>query len=187
MKSLYLKSAQDISLQRPMRGFTLLEVLVVVVIIAVLITFVSLSLGNNQHKVLEQEAQRLYALLKLTAHESISNTAEMGVYLGEDHYQFYRLYQGQWQVLDKDDVLSSHQLPDFIQLDVNVEGVDLPADVSVTDFINDNPQVLFFTDGELTPFNCILSLKSDRRVMYNIEGLLNGQLNLELNSQGSPL
>ena len=172
----YLKKTQSLTKQQ---GFTLLELLVVIVIIGIVTTFVSLSLRGNQTDVLEQEAQRLHALLDLTAHESISKTTEMGVYFADDHYQFYHLNEGQWQLLVGDEILSVHTLPESLTLQVDIEGISMPNNPNTTDLSNENPQVLFFTDGELTPFRCILSLKRDLQKYYIIQGMLNGQLNLQ--------
>lgn len=165
-------------------GFTLLELLVVIVIIAIISTFVSLSLQGSHTDILEQEAQRLHALLKLASSDSISTTTETGVYLGEDYYQFYRLNEGEWDLLTDDEFLTAHTLPDNLKLEVDVEGVTIPADSNATDFISENPQILFFTDGELTPFQCTLSIKNQPDKYYTLQGMLNGQLELK---QGNSL
>jgi len=71
------------------RGFTLIEVMVVMVIIAILITAVSLSLkGDRVAEALGEEAKRLTALLNLAREEAVIRDRDLGLVLAEDGYLF---------------------------------------------------------------------------------------------------
>ena len=70
-------------------GFTLIEVMVVMVIIAILITAVSLSLkGDRVGDALGEEARRLTALLNLAREEAVMRDRDLGLVLAEDGYLF---------------------------------------------------------------------------------------------------
>lgn len=70
-------------------GFTLIEVMVVMVIIAILVTAVSLSLkGDRVGEALGEEAKRLTALLNLAREEAVMRDRDLGLVLASDGYFF---------------------------------------------------------------------------------------------------
>jgi general secretion pathway protein H len=73
------------------RGFTLLEMLVVVSMLAILAVGVSLSLSSNNPRTLHEEALRLRTLLELAADESRITGATVLWSAPERGYRFDRL------------------------------------------------------------------------------------------------
>lgn len=72
-----------------LRGFTLIEVMVVMVIIAILVTMVGLSMkGDRAGEALEEEAKRLTALLNLLREEAVMRNETLGLALSSDGYLF---------------------------------------------------------------------------------------------------
>ncbi|MEW5838948.1 MAG: type II secretion system minor pseudopilin GspH [Pseudomonadota bacterium] len=70
-------------------GFTLIEVMVVMVIIAILVTVVSLSLkGDRAGEALEEEAQRLTGLLNLAREEAVMRDLDLALAFMPDGYLF---------------------------------------------------------------------------------------------------
>ena len=77
------------------RGFTLIEVMVVLVIIDILVTAVSLSLkGDRAGEALDEEAQRLSALLNLAREEAVMRDSDIGLALAQDGYLFAQRDEG---------------------------------------------------------------------------------------------
>ncbi|HET20481.1 MAG TPA: type II secretion system protein GspH, partial [Chromatiales bacterium] len=73
----------------PARGFTLIEVMVVIVIIAILVTMVSLSMrGDRAGEQIEEEARRLTALLNLLREEAVMRDRDLGFALTPEGYHF---------------------------------------------------------------------------------------------------
>ena len=84
-------------------GFTLLELLVVLVIIGIVSSFAVLSTGlTGRNKPLDKESQRLLALMQMASEESVQKTEELGLTISNDSYRFlrYDYDQNTWQPIE---------------------------------------------------------------------------------------
>jgi general secretion pathway protein H len=154
------------------RGFTLIEVMVVVVIIGVLINFVTLSIGRNTPQdQLKEEAQRLSSLIGLASEEALLRSALIGVDINEEAYSFLRLEEGNWQPMD-DNLFRARQLPEgmvFSIASTQLQGEDQEKDI---------PEIILMNSGEMTPFE--LKLSSDRiESFYRLSGDEMGERTLD--------
>ncbi len=124
--------------------------LVVIVIIGVMVTFATLSLGDGgRAERIETEARRLAALLQLAGDEAVLNARELGVRFDEAGYGFLALQPGSgWVVLSDDPLLRPRTLPDGIAVNLLLDG--LPADLSETPE-EPTPHLLLLSSGERTP------------------------------------
>jgi len=103
-------------------GFTLLEVLVVVFLIGIVLSLAVLSVGHNEDRVLKDEARRLAALLELARQESIVESLEMALAIDDRSYSF-QMFDGQnWLPVADDPILRARELPDEMELEVEIEG-----------------------------------------------------------------
>ena len=93
-------------------GFTLIEVLVVVTIIAVLVSLVAVKLAPDARQSLADEGAQLVALLTHARHEAIATGAPLAWQRTEAGYRF--LQRGpdrKWQPIDRDASLRARALP----------------------------------------------------------------------------
>ncbi len=91
-------------------GFTLIEVMVVIVIMAVLVGLVSISSRPDPERALRQEAERLAQHLLLAQQESVLRATPIAWIANGTHYRFIMRHNGQWQYLDQlDQALSSNR------------------------------------------------------------------------------
>ncbi|MBA1148457.1 type II secretion system minor pseudopilin GspH [Ectothiorhodospiraceae bacterium WFHF3C12] len=112
--------------QRPVdavRGFTLIELLVVLLIVGVMVGMASLAVGDNRGEVVEREAQRLVALLRLAQDEATLSGQAVGLHVSHDGYAFLAQQDADtWVPMTGDRALAPHDLPEFVRLDMLVDG-----------------------------------------------------------------
>jgi general secretion pathway protein H len=97
---------------RPSGGFTLVEVLVVVVIIAALVGLVAVKLAPDARAALREEALRLAALLAHARDEAIATGAPLAWQRTERGYRFLqRAPDRTWVAVDRDPSLRPRELP----------------------------------------------------------------------------
>jgi general secretion pathway protein H len=140
------------------RGFTLLEVLVVVIIIGVVISFAVLSI-NSDDKTLEEEARRLQALIGLAGQEAILQSKELALQFDEDGYEFLAFDGEKWQPVTDDQILRPRKLPDTVAVDYEPEGQKLT--LKGMDEEAKPPRIYFLSSGEMTPFRLTLRRRGE--------------------------
>jgi type II secretion system protein H len=158
-------------------GFTLLELLVVIVLVSILATLSVLSVrGRDVQAVVEEETQRLFSLLSLAQEESIFSYRSLGVSFLRNGYGFRDFQDGSWQALD-DRVLTERLTSRGVELRLYLEGrpvvlevADDSTNVPRTETEKDNgedsesaegevPHVVFFPDGLATPFELVVDAR----------------------------
>jgi len=87
------------------RGFTLIEVMVVMVIIGIVLGMVSLNAIPSPRQNLEAEAQRLALLLQLARDEAIVRNRLVAFEGDAQQYRFIVRNDAVWEPLTKDDLL----------------------------------------------------------------------------------
>lgn len=158
------------------RGFTLLEVLAVMVIIGIVLTFMTLSAGGDKRaEEIEREARRLVALLQLASEEAVMRSEQLALRVGDSDYAFMILENRQWLPLEDDRPLRPRELPAGIELDLELEE-NPPPGLSAEDA--EQPQVFLLSSGEMTPFVLTFSAPGTE-FRSSIKASLLGRLELE--------
>jgi general secretion pathway protein H len=136
-----------------LRGFSLIELLVVVVIVAVLALAVTLSVAGSADRRLLREADRFEGLVHLACEKAEQTGREIGVDVGPGGFSFRELAGDQWQDVDADGAMRRRPWLDGMRVALSREGrdVDLAAR-------NAPPQIVCFSSGEMTPFALTLAL-----------------------------
>ena len=141
----------------PPRGFTLLEIMVVLVLVGILASFALLSAGGGPRERLAEEARRLTALVELHQQEAIYRGETRGVRFSQTGYALLSLGdQGEWRPPAASDALTSRALPDDLTVKLWIEGqaIDLKNP-------GESPQVWLLPSGEATEFTAVFGPSDD--------------------------
>jgi len=155
------------------KGFTLLELLVVITIIGILFSFAALSISTSSNQDIEAEAQRFVALMRLASDEAIMNTQEMILEVDKHQYSFKILTDQGFVPVDakSDKMFRPRKLADNLELKISIED----QEVNLDDTRDENlPKVGIFSSGEMTPFT--LTFLRDDGLAYGVEADFNGNI-----------
>src|SRR3569833_2685597 len=127
-------------------------------IIGVVISFAALSIHRADISV-EEEAERLAALIRLGAQEAVLQGRELAVEFDGDHYAFVAFDGDQWQPLE-DEVLRPRTLPFDVAVDLEMQGDQLTLgteaksdpDRVAADDERAPPRIYLLSSGEMSPF-----------------------------------
>jgi general secretion pathway protein H len=141
------------------RGFTLIEILVVVLIIGIMVAGTVLSVGvAHGDRELENERDRLLALTSYVREQGAMQNREFGMRCFQGGYEFltYNPRDNRWDRVEGEPTMRPRLLPQGIELSVKVEGrkIILPLQDVLPDELA--PQVMLLSSGELNLFEITL-------------------------------
>ena len=132
-------------------GFTLIEVLVAVAIMAIVALVVGIGLsGLGGNRELEREAARLKKHIDYACEIAVLDGRSMGLLQTAEGYRFLQRVAGQWQPVEGRPALAAHRLPANLQLHLKRENRQVPR--SAGDNNSRRPQLACLASGEMTPF-----------------------------------
>lgn len=132
------------------RGFTLIEILVVMVIVGIMVSLVGVRLMPDDDRLLASEAQRLALLLEQARDQAVVSGEPVGLTMEQGGYRFWEMdADNQWAPHSGDDLLKDHQFVDGVRL-ASLQGT-LPS-------ASPGGRLLFLPSGSSTAFNADLVL-----------------------------
>jgi general secretion pathway protein H len=167
------QSAGRLSIVLGTRGFTLVELLVVVVIVAVLAGALTLAVGSvGGERQLSRQAEQLRALVDYACEQSERMGRDIGISLDVHGYSFSFAGQSDWIPIQANELRPRAWLAGTVtSLQRDGQRVD------VTERAPQKPQLVCFSSGELTPFRMELAL-ADVPKQYRVEGEPDGNVRL---------
>jgi general secretion pathway protein H len=164
----------------PRAGFTLLEVLVVLVIISVVISLATLTVDTRQEEV-EEQVRRLAAVVRLASEEAVLRSRELALEIKPDGYQFLELAEKEFLPVEDDAVFRQRQLPEGLELSLLLEGEPVDLEAATEVFVEEPeqpPRILLLSSGEITPFE-LRFLDVYNEVEWVLTGELTGAIEVE--------
>ncbi|TQV73922.1 type II secretion system protein GspH [Aliikangiella marina] len=186
------------------RGFSLIEILVAMAIIALLAGLAIPFMGNSNDKYARQEINRLLAAVELVRDMAVIQNREYGLTIDEDGYQFLILDDEdpeappRWKIISDVKALNQYEFPEEVEVNVAIDGENIfdsaeddveifEEDVNIFEDEEeeeqvDPPQIYFLSTGEQNQFTLAVAsndqFQSDREEpkFYRIKGELSGVL-----------
>lgn len=156
-------------------GFTLIEILIVMVIISIVSGIALLTITNNPHKQIENFAHQLTNLITLAKEEAMLRPATLGLAFTQTSFQFFGYKnkttedESPWQPLN-DRNLGLRSLPSQIQITLKIQNKSAA--------LSNKPQIIISESGDITPFVIFIGKKGEG-AYYQIKGDANGQIKSE--------
>lgn len=159
---------------KPQSGFTLIEIMVVLVIIGIILSVAVIGGGNRQADQLNEDVRRLLQIIKLAQEEAIINHREMAIKFGNHHYelQLFDTENKSWLEISDPTMFRRRELDTDYEIRLLQDGISVSLDGE------DEGRVMLFSSGEMTPFELEISLP-DTEVKYRMLGTMVGELNVE--------
>ena len=144
------------------KGFTLVEILVVVVIMAIVISIAILAVGTTgRDSQLDEESRRIEGLVGLLHERALLEGRDFGLLIEPAAYGFvvYDTRRNLWMKLDQESEFRHRDLPKGITFQLQLDSqtvVIKPIDTNLSNGAPPNPQIAIAASGEGTPFRLIL-------------------------------
>ena len=138
-------------------GFTLIEILVVMVIISIIVALAAVRFGQSDVDTLQRESERLSLLLEAARDEAIASGSTMGFTPESNGYRFWiQNTETGWQPVADGEVLRLRELPTPLLLE-DIQ-VNLQALVA-------GSRIVFSPSGVNAPFSLTLRAGLDTRTL----------------------
>jgi general secretion pathway protein H len=165
-------------IQSKSKGFTLLELILVIAVIGLIVSVVSFNvIGRDPTDEVEQETRRLQVLVDMASDYAVLNQKQLGLRIDDEAmtYEFVALNkEDKWRPIDAQPIFALATMPEFVSLELNLgdlpwvsedrlfdtrlfdeslsvsdEGVEIGSE---EDIEPPPPQILLLSSGEITPF-----------------------------------
>ena len=154
-------------------GFTLVEIVVVMVIFAIIVTMTTISIGDPQVKRMQQNSERVATLIQLAKEQAIFNSRDYALSIWESGYAFYTLNENGWTPVSNDRIFRQRELPDGLQFNLYLDDIK----VILTQEDKKKPQVFITSDGEISPFKLDITDRRDWRFQIEFDEIGEFEIN----------
>lgn len=182
------------------RGFTLIEVLVVVVIVGIISAVVLLSFGLlGDDRTLQQQARRLSSLIELAADDALMQGRDFGLEFTRTGYRFLEFdpLTNRWYEIVGDDLLRPRTLEESLELSLALEEREVALSDRFAAMADDEgevdkealaddyaPHVLILSSGDVTPFDLRILRSSDQSEIV-VDMAPTGQMEIHTAREGT--
>lgn len=173
--------------RKPHSGFTLLELLVVLVVIGIMVSMAVLSFGVlGRDRQAEDESRRFWAVLRQAREEAELQVEDIGIFVGADSYEYLRLdtRKNEWQLIEGDELFAQRDLPEGLRFRLRLESREvvlkpgLPQRGDKDENQKWPPQVMVLSSGDVMPFELEIE-REGAPSLWRVTALANNDLRVE--------
>lgn len=146
----------------PQRGFSLLEMLIVILILGILYSLAGSMLNLSVSDPLHEEADRLYERIRLAQDETLVRSQALALGFAKQGYGFFAQNEQQkWEAITHDRLLGQYRFLREYDQELYLQG----QAVRLGDEDKLKPQVFILPTGEMLPFEWRLQADNRERVL----------------------
>jgi general secretion pathway protein H len=177
-----------------MAGFTLMEIMVVVIIIGVMISIATLSvslLGRDRES--HDQVRRLWAVLQQAREESELQSLDIGVFVSATGYEFlhFDARRNLWVPIENDKLYATRELPDGLRFRMWLESRPIVMKPDAVDRQDKDaakkwpPQIIVLSSGEIMPFELRIE-RDGAEAIWRVVALADNDLRIEKRDKTEP-
>ncbi|MCF7520421.1 MULTISPECIES: prepilin-type N-terminal cleavage/methylation domain-containing protein [Pseudoalteromonas] len=170
------------------KGFSLIEILMVLVVIGFVTKMVAYSFDGGAEEELEKQALRLHTTINLASEFAILNQVELGFHLDKNVFEFLVFDGEKWVTFDREKLFEPVEVDNRFKLTLNLEDLawaqdNLLEQSNWRELMSGGdedsllelkklkiPQVLILSSGEVSAFQLTYELENAPEPIYFIEG-----------------
>lgn len=158
------------------RGFTLIEILVVIFIMSIVTSVAVLTISRNENRQLESFAKEIQQKIRLMEEEAMLKPSVLGLAIRDNAFQFSTYQKSSW-LLTENERRVDDSIPHNIELSLEISGKKIPlqSDNNEKHF----PHIVISTNGDITPFTIYVARKG-KSPRYIVKGDANGNITSQL-------
>ncbi|MGL5291738.1 MAG: type II secretion system minor pseudopilin GspH [Vibrionaceae bacterium] len=166
-------------------GFTLLEILLVIVLLSMTAVMVVPTLPQASNDEAKQEAERFYQLIQLWNEQALLLSKTMGVQVDKNRYRLLELVGNNWQEVEKKrGTATKVEIPSSVGLDLEMTAMPIEDQLFSKESIFDEmfvekkteeeekiippPQIVLMGSGEILPFS--LTFLAEGKALWEVTG-----------------
>ncbi|TMP39997.1 type II secretion system protein [Pseudoalteromonas rubra] len=184
-------------------GFSLIEILMVLVIIGFSVNLVTYTLSDDMEEELEREALRLHSVINMASEFAILNQIELGFHLDKKKLEFLVFDGEKWATFDAEALYQAIDYSDEYKIELTTEDLAWAQDnmleqANWRELMGSGdeesllelkklkiPQVLLLSSGEVSAFQLSLELEEQSEPVYFVEGEFMAPVNLRKEPEDS--
>jgi general secretion pathway protein H len=168
-------------------GFTLLEILVVMVIIGVLTAGAFLSMGVlGKDREVEAQTRRLWAVLRQASEEAELESRDVALFISAGEYEFLRFdrRRDEWGLIADDNLYAPRELPEGLRFHLWLDGREVvlkPTPPNRADKAENKkwaPQIIVLSNGDVMPFELRIE-RDNNDALWRLVAQTDSDLRLE--------